>query len=224
MADEAQEPTTYTEEQVQALVQEKLAAAKAEGDKAFAALWEEGKQAKARAKELEARLTKAEQAEKAKKAGVSSEELERLRHEVQTDLEKSYSEYKTQAERLAAENRALKLDDKVKSIMAKHGVRAERVEALYRLTGDRFDLTTDGLPMLKDRMGTPVEKFIAEELVKEYPEFFQGSGSSGGGASKSAGGASGGLGRSIAAGDLSPKGFLDNVEAIAKRQVEVRQG
>jgi hypothetical protein len=142
---------------------------------------------------------------------------------VRNDLEREYLEVKTERDQLARDKRALQLDDRVKGLMAKSGVRAERVDALYRLTGERYDLTSDGQPMLKDRVGTPVEKFIAEELVKEFPEFYMGSGSNGGGASKSAGGAGGGLGRSIAAGDLSQKGFLENVEAIATRKVEVRQ-
>lgn len=225
----ADDTKTYTDEQVQAMVEEKLAAEKADKDKAFATLWEEAKAAKAKAKEFEAKereyqakLTKLEQAKKAEKAGVTSEELERLRNEVRADLEKEYGEFRTRAERLAQDNRALRLDDNVKGIMAKHGVRAERVDALYRLTGEHYDLTEDGKPMLKDRPGTPVEKFIQDELSKQYPEFFQGSGSNGGGASKSVAGGAGIVGRSIAAGDLSFKGFLENVEAIAERKVEVR--
>ena len=104
--------------------------------------------------------------------------------------------------------------------MSKSGVRAERVDALFRLTGDQFDLTEDGQPMLRDRMGTPVEKFITDDLSKAYPEFFTGTGSSGGGASKSAGGASGNP-RTIAAND--GKGFLANVEAIAKGDTRMQR-
>ena len=225
MADESK---VFTEVEVQALIEEKLAAAKADGDKAFSNLWEEAKAAKAKLKEFEgldakearvlkAKIAELEQAKKAEKAGITSEELQRMRGEVRGDLERDYADIKTRAETLAKENRSLKLDNVVKGIMAKSGVRAERVDALFRLAGDQFDLTDDGQPMLRERPGTPVEKYVAEELSKAYPEFYQGTGSSGGGAPKSAGGA--GHVRSIAAGDM--KSFLANVEGIAKGDVRV---
>lgn len=190
MADAAK---SYTQEELDAAIEERLAAVKAEGDKAFGKLWDEAKQAKAdakRTKELETRLASMEkQIQQAEKAGVTSQELDRLRGEVRADLDREYAPVKQTAESLALENRTLKLDNVVKDLMAKSGVRAGRVEALYKLSHDEYDLTDDGKPMLKNRMGTPVEKFVTEELSKAYPEFFEGTGSSGGGASKSAGGA-----------------------------------
>ncbi len=211
------DPQVFTQEQVEAQVQERLAAAKAEGDKAFEKLWEEGKAAKATARTLEAKLAEIEQARKAEKAGVTSDELTRLRGEVRADLEKEYLPLQSQRDTFASENRQLKLDTVVKGLMGKAGVRAERVEALFRLTGDKYDLTDDGKPMLKDRMGTPVEKFLAEELIKEYPEFYQGSGSSGGGAPRSNGGA-GGVGRArviaAPAHGVFDKSFLDNLDGL----------
>ena len=207
---------TYTQAELDAAIQERLAAAKAEGDKAFQSLWDEAKQAKAARKELEAKLADIEVAQKAQKAGVTSEELNRLRSEIREDLEKGeYGQFRTQAEKLAGENRALKLDNVVKAAMAKGGARADRIDALFRLTSDRYDLTDDGKPMLRDRMGTPIEKYVSDDLLKEYPEFFNGSGASGGGAAKSgAGGVGGGVVSDGA-------GFMANLKDIASGKTQV---
>lgn len=223
------DPKTYTEEELQAAIEERLAATKGEHDKAFQELWAEAKRAKERAKafegldpgearELKDKLAKLEQQKKAEKAGVTSEELDRLRAEVRKDLEGEFGQFRTRAEQLASENRALKLDNVVKAMMGKSGVRAERIDPLYRLTADLYDLTEDGKPMLRDRMGTPVEKFIAEDLSKQYPEFFQGSGSSGGGAPKTTAGGRGSP--SVIESTNSPE-FLANLEAIAKGSARV---
>jgi hypothetical protein len=223
------DPQTFTQEQVDAMVQEKLAAAKAEGDKAFSSLWDEAKAAKQKLKDYEGvdpneyrslkdKLTQLEQQAKAEKAGITSQELDRLRGEVRADLEAQYQPHITKAQQLAAENRALKLDSVVKAQMAQAGVRSERIDALYRLTADEFDLTDDGKPMVKSRMGTPVEKFVGEELVKQYPEFFAGSGSSGGGAPRSSGGAGTRAPTRIS---NDPASLLANIDRLAKGEVTV---
>lgn len=221
------DPKTYTQEEVDALVTEKLAALKGEQDEAFKNLWNEAKEAKARLKEvgdvdevkaLRQRYAELEQQKKADKAGITAAELERLRAEVRQDLEKEYAEVKSLAETLRGENRELKLDNVVKNVMGKAGVRPERIDSLYKLVAHEFDLTDDGKPMLKNRMGTAVDKWVTEDLVKEYPEWFLGSGSSGGGASKSTSGASGT--RVVSRDDSNA--FLSNIEGVAKGSVEVR--
>lgn len=222
--------TVYTQDQVDELVTERLASAKAEGDKAFESLWGEAKAAKeklrafdgvdaAEYKTLKEQLKALEQKDKADKAGITAEELAKMRAEMRADVEGEYSGLKTRAEELATENRTLKLDNVVKATMSKVGVRAERLDALYRLTKEHYDLTDDGQPLVKLRPGKEVEKYVAEDLAKEYPEFFRGSGSSGSGASRSAGGAGDHV-RTIAAGDS--KAFLDNLEGIAKGRVTVQ--
>lgn len=222
--------TTFTAEQVEEQVKERLAAAKAEQDVAFKALWKEAKDAKERAKAFAdlgdpaevkdrlARITEMEAEAKAAKAGITSEQLTKMRAEIRADLEKDYAKYKAQAETNAAKVRELQLDSVVKAQMAKNGVRADRIDPLFKLTRDEYDLTDDGVPMLRDRPGTELGKYISAELVTVYPEFFEGTGSSGGGASKSAGGAGGGA-RNIAANDGAA--FLANLEGIAKGKVTV---
>ena len=170
-------------------------------------------------KALKQKLTELETQKKADKAGITSQELDRMRAEVRQALEEEYAEFKTRAEELAQENRSLKLDNVVKGVMGKNGVRAERVDDLFRLTADQFDLTDDGKPVLREKMGLEIEKFVSEDLRKSYPEWFDGTGSSGGGAPKSAAGG-GGSSRVVTAGDNDA--FISNLEGIAKGTTEVR--
>lgn len=226
MADDAK---TYTAAEVDALVKDSLAKAKAEGDTAFQNLWTEAKAAKEKlrafdgvdpeeAKTLKQRYAELEQQKKAEKAGITSAQLDKMRSEIAADYESKYAPIKSTAEKLAQENRSLKLDTKIKDFMGKNGVRAERIDALFRLTSSDYDLTEDGVPMVKSKMGTPVEKYIAEDLSKLYPEFFVGTGSSGGGASKSTGGA-GGV-KTVQQGDQAA--FMANLKGIADGTVKVQ--
>ena len=220
------EDKTYTQAELDVQVEDRNKALEANKNEILAELAEARKRLKAldgidpqAVKTMQAKLTELEHERKAKSAGLTSEELNRLRQEVRDDLEGEYSTFKQSAEQLGKEIRELRLDSVVKNVMGKQGVRGERVNALFRLTADQFDLTDDGQPMVRDRKGTPVDKYVAEVLSKEYPEFFTGTGSSGGGASKSAQSASGGS-HVIPAGDNSA--FLANLEGIAKGTVEVR--
>lgn len=220
---------TFTQEQVEAMIAERLASEVDGLKKSQAQLLREKKEAQARAalfegmdpeevKSLKAKFTELEQTAKAQAAGITSEALAKLRQEAAAEYEKKYGPVLSERDALKAENRSLKLDTKVKDLMAKSGARPERIEALFRLSSDRFDLTDDGNPMVKGAT-KEVDKYIVEDLLKEYPEFFMGSGSSGGGAFKSSGGAGGGV-RVIAAGD--ERAFIANVEDIAHGKVAVR--
>lgn len=220
---------TFTQADIDNAVKAALAGVKAEDDPAFKALWQESKDAKARAKAFEgldadearaalAKLKELETEGKAGEVGVTSEQLKAIRAEVEADLEGKYTPFKTENETLRGRLRELQLDSVVKSVMAKQGVRAERVDALFRLTADKFDLTDEGEPMLKDHPGRDIAKFVAEELGKEYPEFYQSSGSSGGGASRSNAGGSG-TKKTVAASDK--QALSANLEGIAKGDVVV---
>lgn len=220
---------TYTQDEVDALIDERLADLKDKVDEFRTTNVDLMKKLKAYDgvdadgfKAMKARLDELENQRKAGDAGITAEELKQLRAEVREELlTGEFGEYKSQAEALSAEVRELRLDAVVKGHMAKAGVRSERIDALFRLTADQFDLTDDGEPMLKDRRSADVGKYVADELRKEYPEFYNGSGASGGGASKSAAGGGGGVPRTIAAHDGDA--FMANLEAIAKGEVVVTQ-
>lgn len=204
---------TYTQEELDAAIAKATAPLIAKRDE----LMDEVKETRRSMKELKGEFTEMQQAAKGQKAGITSEELKKLRDDVRADLEKEYAPHKTTAEKLAAENRTLKLDNVVKQAMLKGGARPDRVDALFKLKQDEFDLTDDGQPMLKNRKGTPVEKFVTEDLKAEFPELFVGTGSRGGGAAKSAAG--GGNTTTIAADD--GKAFLSNLSGIVKGDVQV---
>lgn len=223
---------TYTQEQVDAMIAERLATEVDGLKKSQAQLLKEKKEAQARAalfegldpeetKALKTKFEELERTAKAQAAGITSEQLTKLRQEAATEYEKKYGPVLSERDQLKQEIRGLKLDAVVKGLMAKAGARAERIDALFRLSSDRFDLTDDGKPMVKDAT-KEVDKFITEDLLKEYPEFFQGTGSSGGGASKSNGGA-GGVVTRIAAptnGVFGPE-FLQNLKGISEGKTVV---
>ena len=135
-------------------------------------------------------LKKAELEAKAKASGLTDEQIAAMRADVRKEVEAEFapvSEKATLADALAAENRALLLDNKVKALMAAKGVRADRIEALFKVTNDRFDLTADKSPMLRDKPGIALDAYIADTLKAEYPEFFAGTMASGSGAPGSSG-------------------------------------
>lgn len=225
---------TYTQAEVDALLQERSKGLESKRDE----LLDEVKAAKAKLKaydgvdpeehrRLAAKVAEMEQQAKASKAGMTSDELAKLRQDVTADLLKQFSSDPQAglkafpwASQLAQENRSLKLDSVVKAEMAKAGARSERIDALFRLTSDRFDLTEDGKPMLRSSPGLEVGKYVTDELKKEYPEFYNGSGSSGGGASKSSAGGTGYRGAVVGTNNTD---FLKNLTGIAKGEVAVAE-
>jgi hypothetical protein len=130
------------------------------------------------AKELKAFQTKQQAADQ----GLTDAQLTALRESIKADLEAEYTPKLADRDTLAGENRALKLDREIKTLMADAGVRAEKIEQTWKLYGDEFDLTTDGKPMVKATPGTEVKKFITDTLKARVPEFFAGTQAAGGGA------------------------------------------
>ena len=169
--------------------------------------------------ELRAQVAELETAAAADKAGITKADLDQMRATVRKQLEAEYEPLKTENEGLKTRVRTLLLDNVVKASMGANGVRADRVDTLFKLTDDRFDLTDDDKPMLKGAPGKDVGKYIAEELEQEYPELYAASGSSGGSASKSVSSGGGGRVKTIARDD--GPGFLANVDKIASGEVKV---
>jgi len=169
--------------------------------------------------ELEAEIARIEAEGEAQDAGLTKEKLQEIENSVQARLEKKYAPLADQNKSLSEQVRTLTLDNVVKALMPKKGVRADRVDALYRVAKDNFDLTEDNAPILREDPGADIGEFIETKLAEQWPEFFEGTGSSGGGASRSAGGA-GSFRRTIPAGDNDA--FLANLEQIATGKVQVR--
>jgi hypothetical protein len=145
------------------------------------------KKAKAAAKEALAAAEK----KAAEKAGVTDEDLEILRAKIRDDLKAESAEeiegLRGEIKELGAvgdENRTLKLDNAVQQLMLSKdvGVRGDRVKALFRLSREEFDLTEDGKPKLVNHPGKTVSAFLADDLKKQYPEFYKGTQAGGGGA------------------------------------------
>ena len=208
------DPKSYTQDELDAAIQKATGPLIAKRDE----LMDEVKDGRREIKKITTQLAEIEQERKAGGKGITADDLKKIREEVRADLEKEFTPFKTDAEKFRTENRTLRLDNEVKKLMAAGGARAERIDALFKLTRDEFDLTDDGQPMLVNHKGKPVEKFIAETLKAQYPEFYTGTGSRGGGAQKSAGGA--GATQTIAADD--GKSFMGNLEGIVKGDVAVQ--
>jgi hypothetical protein len=138
--------------------------------------------AAARAKALEQRAAELETQNKAKQAGITDEQLAAIK----ADALKEIDPIKAERDALASELRAMKLDTKVKSVMAAQGVRADRLDVMWKVIADRFDLNADGTPILRASPTTDLSKAMLD-LKAELPEFFAPPSASGGGAQPSAG-------------------------------------
>jgi hypothetical protein len=168
------------------------------------------------AKEREARKT----AEKAAKAAAEAAREKDLAAAGLLDAKKRWDEeyltpIQTRAQQLEAEVRQLKLVTPVKDALRAAGVIDP--DDAYKLLADRFDLTDEGQPILRDNPTADIRKWAETDLAKAKPYLFAGSMASGGGAKGAAPG--GKPARVISASDT--KAFLANVDAIAAGDVVV---
>lgn len=231
----ADEPKVMTPEDVERLLEERTAGLKANRDE----LAREAKAAKAALKAWDG--ADREEYDRLKK---SAAEIERKRA---TD-EGNFKAVEKQLTDLHAAERATdgKKIAKLTAALEKRGIRANLVAALSRagakpgmvelLVGEgarfmrmreteddfeEFVADEQGHPRMADSTGRPlsVEAFVEQALKAKYPDAFNGTGSSGGGASRSAASGSGGT-AFIAAND--GKAFLANLEGVAKGTTELR--
>ena len=227
---------TFTKEEVDALIAERLASETEGLKKNRDELAKEAKTAKARLASYEGvdpdefkRLKHAAEEAEQKKAAAEGD-FTKLRDQM---VAKHNDELSVKEKRIAkyeaALNRRLTTDELRKALTGKvlpeyaellveHGSKFLKVQE----TDDDFEyLITDGKgnALVADGKGSPmnIDQFVEQTLKAKYPGAFVGTGSSGGGAPRSTGGASGV--RTVARDDM--KGFVDNVEAIAKGKVEV---
>jgi hypothetical protein len=236
---------SYTQEEFDQLLKERLdteiAGLKANRDE----LAKEAKTAKQRLKDYEGvdpaeyqRLKQAaEEAEQAKAAAAGDFET----------LKKQLVEAHTREKKSLVDGHAKQLGEyetkvkKYQSALEKRLIQAELTKAIAANKGDpdlllpyaeRFVRTREtdedfeayvidasGNARVADGKGTPMsfEAFVQQDLMSKFPRAFDGTGSSGGGASKS--NAGGGGARNIAANDRA--GFMANLEAIANGKANV---
>lgn len=151
-----------------------------------AELLNEKKDEERKRKDAEQKLADAQRIAEAKAKGVSEEELERIR----TDLAAKYAPVETEVATLRAENRKLKLTDRVKALALAHGVMADRIDDAMLVIEPRTDLGDANGIVWKNEKGevtawTP-EQFFAD-LKKAKPWLFAFEGKPGGGSQGSAG-------------------------------------
>ncbi len=142
-------------------------------------------------KEAQAQAKALQQKQAQIKAGLTDDELKELRLAVRQDLvEEFQNEVDIRDKKIQElsgvrdENRSLKLDTRVKQMMLSKevGVRPDRVDHLFMLLQNEFDLTDDDKPKLTKRPGLTVEQFLKDDAKSLFPEFYIGTRAAGGGA------------------------------------------
>jgi hypothetical protein len=228
------ETQTYTQEQVDAMIAERLAAETDGLKKSQRELLAEAKKAKDTLKNYDG-----VDPDEFKRLKAAAEEAERKKATAEGDfksLEKQLIEKHT-AELGAEKGKTVKYQ----SALEKYLVQAQLTAAIAKHKGDpdlllphaaqhvRVRETDEGFeayvaddkgnPRIADGKGTPMsfDDLVTQVLAEKYPRAFDGAGSSGGGASKSTGGAGGT--RVIPAGDNGS--FIANLDGIAKGTVKV---
>jgi hypothetical protein len=147
-------------------------------------LLNEKKDEERKRKEAEQKLADAQRIAEAKAAGVPEAEIQRIRD----DLAKQYAPIEQERDRIKAENRKLKLTDRVKAFALANGVMADRIDDAMLVIEPRTDLgDADGIVWKNDKgevtAWTP-EQFFAD-LKKAKPYYFAFEGGSGSGSSGS---------------------------------------
>lgn len=226
------DPKTYSQDEVDAIVAERDAI-KANRDEALT----EAKKAKAALKGYDGinpdeykRLKEAAD-EAARKAALAEGNLEVWKKQVTDQHQK---ERDADAKRIAKMDTAIsrrlrhdelrkalvgKADPAMMELLVEHGSKYIHV----RETDDDFEgyvADQKGNPLVADGKGTPMDvaTFVEQRLKTQFPGAFLGTGSSGGGAPKSTGGASGGE-KTISANDT--KAWNANLADIASGKVKV---
>lgn len=112
-------------------------------------------------------------------SGMTEEELKKIYDSIEANLRTEYEPKIASAEKLAKENRELKLDSKVKALFKGGGALDAKVDDFWKLHGDEFDLTSDGKPMVKNEPGKDVSRHV-QAILKTRSEWVKGTKASGG--------------------------------------------
>lgn len=233
VAGDNEDTKTFTQEDVDRIIAEQTAGLKANRDE----LIKEAKRAKDTLKGYEG-----VDPDEFKKLKQQAEEADRKKAEAQGDfkslekqlIDRHQAELDTRKARETKLERALnnrltsdelrkalvgKADPTMMELLVEHGSKYVRI----RETDDDFEqyvADEKGNPLVADGKGTPmtVEMFVDQTLKAKFPTAFLGTGSSGGGASKSQGGALGGAKHIPSTNDPA---FIANLAEVASGKVTV---
>ena len=152
-----------------------------------ATLLNEKREAERLQKEAQDKLDAAERAAEAARKGISEDELQKIR-DAEAAARRPIEE---ERDRLKAENRKLKLTDRVQSLALKHGVMPDRIEDAMLALERRTDLGDNDGIVVKDKDGNltaeTIDSFLSKTFKAEKPWLYAGSGASGSGADGSRG-------------------------------------
>jgi hypothetical protein len=126
-------------------------------------------------------LADANAKQQAAAAGMTEAKLKELYTQVEDTVRKEYEPKLKEADGLRQENRTLKLTNVVKQMFKEGRAVKGREDDFWKLHGDEFDLTSDGKPMVRNEPGKDVTKHVAA-ILKQRPEWVQGTNARGGGA------------------------------------------
>lgn len=152
----------------------------AAAQKALAEEREARKAAEALAKKAAREAAEAATKRDAAAKGMTEEELKKLYDSIEANVRGEFEPQLADMEKIRQENRALKLDNKIKALFQKHGALAAKIEDFWKLHGDEFDLTGDDKPMVKNEPGKDVEKHV-QGILSHRKEWSQGTRASGSG-------------------------------------------
>lgn len=148
--------------------------------------------------------------------GITEVELQKIRDAEAAKIKPIEEE----RDRLARENRQLKLTDRVKALALASGVMPDRIGKVMKDLEGRVDLTEDGNSIVvKDAEGkvtaTTIENFLTTDYKKEAPFFYKGTGAAGSDSTGSEGGGGSGY-DPVAAGKAKAKAQVGAREERAK--------
>lgn len=153
-----------------------------------AELLDEKKKEEKRRQDVERERDELKRSADAKAAGISEEELQKIR-DAEAAARKPIEDELAQAK---AENRKLRLTDRVQALALKFGVLPDRIEDAMQLLEKRTDLTDANGIVVKDKNGAvtteKIEDFLQKTFKAEKPWLYAGSGGAGSGSPGPGGG------------------------------------
>jgi uncharacterized membrane protein len=102
--------------------------------------------------------------------GMTEEELKKIYDSVEANVRAEYEPKLADMDKIVTENRALKLDNRVKGLFKKHGALDAKLDDFWKLHGEEFDLTSDDKPMVRAEPGKDVERHV-QGILKSRKEW-----------------------------------------------------